>query len=136
MAANDIKAALYAKLTGDATLSGLLSAGDAVYDGIAPIESNFPYVIVQKMDGRPQYTFSQRAFDTHVFLVKGVTKGATARRAGEIAARIDALLTDGALTISGGSLLYCRREQDVDYPDHDGGDVFRHCGATYKLYVE
>lgn len=131
-----VKAALYSTLTGDSTLGALLSSGTAVYDALAPVEAVFPYVIFQKAAGTPAYTFAARAFEVEVFTIKGVTKGPSAVRAGQIADRIDTLLTDAALSITNGTLMYCRREADLDYPESSLGDVFRHCGGSYRLYVE
>ena len=53
-----------------------------------------------------------------------------------IAARVDWLLTNGTLSISGatgGDALYLRRESDVEYAETSDGEVYYHAGALYRL---
>jgi hypothetical protein len=41
---------------------------------------------------------------------------------------------DGAsLSISGSTLLYLRRQSDVEYPEVDNGVRYSHAGALYRL---
>jgi hypothetical protein len=66
-------------------------------------------------------------------MVKGVDRSDTADRADAIQSRLDTLLTDGALTISGASQMYLRRQSDIDYLEDDDGEVYRHAGSLYRL---
>jgi len=133
MIANEIKAALYLKLTGSAAITSLLSGTAAVYDSIAPNEATLPLVIFSKQDGRPVNRMGGVAYESHVYLVKGVTEGESAALAGSVAKAIDAALNNTTLTISGYTQMLCRRNGEVDYPESDEGRTIRHIGATYKI---
>ena len=48
-----------------------------------------------------------------MWTIKAVDRAESADDADDVVTRLDALLTDGALTISGASQLYLRRESDL-----------------------
>lgn len=130
--------AIYGKLAGDTTLTAMLgpaSVGQNIYYQQAPAGAAFPYVIFSKQSGTPTYSFQtgQSAYDSEVWLVKGVDQGSSADTVDAIASRVDTLLTDGALSISGRTQMYLRRESDVDYSEEDKGQLFRHAGALFRL---
>ena len=135
MSVSSVKAALNTKLRGDATLTGYLNAGTAsVYQNLAAQGDDAPYVIFQKQAGTPDYTFTGKAFDNDLYMVKAVTQGHSPALAGTIADRIDAVLTDGSLTISGGTHYYLRREADIDYTETGDGVTYHHIGASYRVW--
>ena len=84
----------------------------------------------------PKYTMAGRAYDDNIVLVKAVTDAPSAKTAGQIAERIDALLTDGSLTLTTGSLMVMRRQQDVEYSETADGRTYQHVGATYLIGVQ
>lgn len=131
---NPVRSALYTRLTGDTTLTGLLSATDAVFHQRAPQDAQTPYVIFQKTSGNPRYTFADH-LQYETWMVKGVARG-LGGRAEDIAARLDIVLTDAPIAPAGHDVLYLRRETDIDYPEDDGAETFRHVGATYRLITE
>lgn len=132
---NACKAAIYSKLTGDSTLTNLLASSTSVYEAVAPQEADAPYVIYFKSAGTPNYTFTD-SYEDQVYTIKGVTQGPSAKIAGQIAERIDAVLTDGALTLSGRSQMYLRRIGDVELVETDSGVRFNHSGGTYRLITQ
>lgn len=136
MNVNAVKAGLTSKLTGDATLTAMLASSTSVYDKVAPQGSALPYVIFQKQTGSPRYTMGGPAYDDNVYLVKAVAESPSAKVAGQIAERVDALLTDGSLTLTSGSLMVMRRQQDVEYAETADGRTFQHVGATYLIGVQ
>ncbi|MFH0980643.1 MAG: hypothetical protein V2A79_03780 [Planctomycetota bacterium] len=128
--------ALYAALTGDGTLTGKLSSAAAVYRRVAPPGAVCPYVMFAKQTGSDDYTFSQRAKSSMPYLVKAVDKSLSADNANDIADRIDVLLTDVALTVTGKTLMYLRRETHVEYDEHAaGGVVYQHVGGIFRIEV-
>jgi hypothetical protein len=132
---NALKTALTSRLAGDASLTSL-QGGTAVYDTQAPQGADAPFVIFQKVSAVPSYTMGQRAFDNTVVMVKSVTRGGSKALGGSVAERIDALLDDLPLTISGATNLYLRRQQDIDYQETDKGVPIHHIGATYSVWVQ
>lgn len=136
MNVNALKTGLYNKLTGDATLMGLLASATGVYDKQAPQGAALPYVIFQKQTGVPKYTMAGLAYDDSFFLVKAVTDSPSAQSAGVIAERIDTVLQDATLSLSTGSLMVLRRQQDVEYAETTDGRTYQHVGAMYLIGVQ
>lgn len=134
-----VRRALYGKLAGDGTLTGLLAApvagyAQSIYYQQAPQGARFPYVIFSKQSGLPRETFGlPSAFETDVWLVKGVDQSESADTAEAIQARLAALLNDANLSISGRQTMYLRRESDVDYDEVDDGEQYRHSGSLFRL---
>lgn len=138
-----IRRAIYGKLAGDTTLNGLL--GDpapgyskAIYYQIAPSGSEFPYVVFNKQAGTPMYVFrnGKPGYENEVWLVKAIDESRSADVAESVSARIDVLLGDASLTISGGSLMSLRRDSDVDYSELDSGVIYKHAGALYRVLAQ
>jgi hypothetical protein len=129
-------------MAGDGTLTGSLATPPAgysksIYYQVAPQGAAFPYVIFQKQSGTPFYAWSDLALDNELWLVKGVSQASadqdSADSADGIASRLDDLLTDGAISISGRDDRYLRRESDIDYSEVEDGVVYRHAGSLFRL---
>jgi hypothetical protein len=141
-----VRRTLYGKMAGDTTLTALLGSAaagysKAIYFQSAPAAAAFPYIIFSKQSSTPSYSFGGRNFDHDVWLIKGVAReGATgtdaANQADDIASRLDALLTDGTVNISGRDDRYLRRESDVEFSEIADGVLYRHSGSYYRLIYE
>jgi hypothetical protein len=137
-----IRRALYGKLAGDTTLNGMLGApasgySKAIYHDTAPDNASFPFIVFNKSSGVPTEAFGDPdALGTDVWQVKAIDRNTSADSAEAIAARVRDLLNDAALSISGASLLYLRRQSDIEYPEIQSGITYKHCGALYRLVVE
>jgi hypothetical protein len=131
-----VRAAIYTLLTADDTLTDLLSSSSAVYHEQAPKEAAFPLVIFNRQSGTRIYTFGGEAIRPEVWLVKAVTQSESASTAEAIDARLETLLDDAALSVTGSTLLYLRRDSDVSYPERDGQDFYRHVGGLYRLIYQ
>jgi hypothetical protein len=140
---NAIKRAVYGKLSGDTALTNIMAAAGsvpapgftkAIYYQVAPESATFPYVLFNKQSGVPTEAFNDpSAYDTDLWLVKGVDRSTSADTAEAIGDRIQTLLNDGTLSISGGALLYLRRQSDVDYGEVSEGVQYHHSGSLYRL---
>jgi hypothetical protein len=135
-----IRRALFGKMSGDTTLNNLLHAPPAGYTKSifyqeAPNKAGLPYVIFNQQSGTPAYGFaSTTVMDNEIWLIKGVDRNESADTADSIAERLDALLTDGVLSISGKTQLYLRRESDLpSYSETVDGVRYIHSGALFRL---
>lgn len=136
-----IRRALYGKMAGDSTLTNLLASppsgfSKSIYFELAPEGAGFPFVTFAKQSSVPAYALKQRAYDNELWLVKAVDRSSTADTADAIASRLDALLTDGTISISGRTELYLRRETDTEYLEVVEGDRVYHTGSSYRLMFE
>lgn len=136
-----VRRALYGKMAGDGTLTGLLASPPSgftksIYFELAPEGAPYPFVVFSKQASTPRYALKQRAYDNEIWLVKGVDKATSADGADAISARLDVLLTDGAISISGRTELYLRRESDTEYSEVIDGERIIHSGSSYRLIFE
>lgn len=137
-----IRRAIYGKLAGDTTLTGMLASPPSGYSKniwyqSAPEGTSFPYVILSKSSGVPTEAFHDpSAYETDVWQIKAVDRNTTADTAEAISARVQTLLNDANLSISGSTLLALRRQSDLDYLEVTDGDEYRHCGSLYRLVYD
>lgn len=141
-----IRRALYGRLSGDTTLTGMLGTpaanySQSIYYGQAPEKAGFPYVIFNKQSGVPTDTFTDAgAFETDVWLVKGIDRGQerlpSADNVEQIQQRLIDLLNDAPLSISGNSLMMLRRQSDVDYVEVSGEETYRHSGSLFRVMFQ
>jgi hypothetical protein len=130
---------IYGKLAGDTTLNGLLATPPAgyaksIYYQQAPDTATYPFLIFQKQAGNPIEAFGDpSALETDVWMVKAIDRSTSADTAEAIQARVAALLNDAALSISGATALYLRRQSDVEYPEVDDGVRYVHAGSLFRL---
>lgn len=141
-----VRRALYGKMAADVTLVALLGPppsgfSKGIYYQAAPDGAEPPYIIFNKQSGTPRYAIGERLYDNEIWLIKAIDRDdtpgkASADTADAIASRLDVLLTDGTISISGATQLYLRRESDVEYPETVDGVTYHHAGANFRLIYE
>jgi hypothetical protein len=101
----------------------------------APPTAPLPAVVFSKTaPSGPDYTLAGAWARTATYNVKAITEGHSKVLAGSISAQLDAALTDAGFPVAGGTLIYCRRVEDIDYPEQaPGGRRFNHVGGVYRL---
>lgn len=125
--------ALIAKLGADATLLGHCPNG--VYWEEAPPGAT-RFVIVSLVDAVDEPQFGGRAYEDAVYLVKAVALSTAGANIQAAAARIDALLEDGTLTVSGYTYMAMHREARVRMTEVDDDDPslrWYHRGGHYRV---
>jgi Protein of unknown function (DUF3168) len=134
---DSFRSAVFAKLNSDSTLTSLLATTSSIYHIRAPLDAAFPYIIIQKQAGAPVWSFAGPPMNNQLWMFKGVDRAASAGRAEDIAKRMDVVLTDAALTLTDGTLLYLRRETDIDYPEEGDPDFIVHnVGGSYRVVID
>lgn len=130
--------ALIAKLLGDATLMALTP--DGVYmDEANPRAQRF--VIVSLVNERASMVFEGRAIEDTLYSVKAVILVASGGNARAAAARIDELLDEGTLSVSGYGFMAVFRDDDdgrIRYTEIDAADKetrWQHRGGRYRVQV-
>jgi hypothetical protein len=68
-----------------------------------------------------------------VWLVKAVDRSPSASTAEDLADEILDALDNAALSLTDGTVLFCRRETALSYTEQDGADLWRHVGGYYRL---
>jgi len=135
---SDIDAALLAKLGSDATLLALMPNG--VHRDF-PTEKLTRFVVVSLVEHHDDRTFSGRASESALYLVKAVGLSAPNQpqpNMRDAAARIDALLEGGTLTVAGYELLAMYREERISTAEPDDLDPqvrWYHRGGQYRIVM-
>lgn len=134
---NPVRAAIYTRLTSDATLMALLSGSDAVVHGVAPAEVLSPYVVIQALSDTPMWQFNGASIENDVWFVRAVHRATSASVAEDICARAAVVLTDAPLSVAGRDLLGIWRESGPQaYPEVEAGETHWHCLSTYRVVTE
>ena len=129
---NAVESALYDLLKVDAPLLVLLGGSVKIYNHLAPRAATPPWVIISQQSGREENRTPRREmlFD---YQVKGVATSLFT--AGQIADRIDIVLHDATLSVSGWDTAYwIRRNITLRYIDTtESGEITGHAGAVHKI---
>lgn len=131
-----LETTLYTTLSGDTTLASKVPGG--VHNTVAPGGAGYPQLIFQKVSGSDEYTWSQRIRRRFLYQVRVIDAGGPDKDGLlEALDRVDALLTDGTLTMTGGgAVIYCRRAGDLpDAAERVDGELYLQVGATYRIEV-
>lgn len=129
---SEIDAAIVAKLVNDAPLMALMT--DGVYFDIAA-KSKTKFVIVSLLSALDVGMFRGRAYETPIYLVKAVALSTTGADVKAAAARIDALLEQGTMSVTGYGLLAMHRTERVRYTevDQENDNRWQHRGGMYEV---
>lgn len=130
---SDVDAAVIAKLVGDATLMAILT--DGVYVDVAS-SGKTKFCLVSQIAHEDDYVFDGRIWEKFLYLIKAVAQQTSGADVKTAAARIDVLLQDVALTISGYGHLLTRRVERVRYTEVDdvNNDLrWQHRGGRYEV---
>jgi hypothetical protein len=134
-----VEDALMELLRTDATLRGICP--DGVWWDSSDVKSK-RYVIVSLVDHSDVAAFSEdgqcRAWEDYLFLVKAVVLNSSGSSVGAAAARIDALLNDQPLTVTGFNSMAMFRENRVRNTEQDGENTairWLHRGGRYRVQV-
>jgi hypothetical protein len=140
---SDIDAALVSKLGADAALLNLMKNG--VYVDQAPPGSE-RFVIISLVEEVDDRQFGGRSHEDALYLVKAVALSTATPPVGasisadakSAAARIDALLEGGTLTVAGYTLMALHRESRIRITEVDDVDPairWFHRGGQYRLVM-
>lgn len=126
----EVQTAIYSRLTGDPTLSGLV--GGRIFDDI-PQGSDFPYVRLGDEnttdDGGKDYVANQRAISVEVF-----SRYAGSSEAKRVMSAVYDLLHEQGLTVSGQQVVLMRHEfSSPVFMDPDG--LSRHGSMRFRLFT-
>lgn len=142
---NQLEQGIYAALTSpNIAGTGLAVVPTGVHYGKAPHGAETPVIVFQKQAGTREFTFAlQPAWREFLYVVKCVCDGAGAAP-GSISPRkladqvLDAVTTrlESGVTVTGHTVMLCRREGDLDYIEDVGGESYHHVGGIFRVLVD
>ncbi len=142
MSLANLKAGIRNALKDDVTLkSAAGTSTDFVFDKIAPAAAVYPFIIVHVQAWEDEYTLSARAYIGYTVEItcwdterSGALDSATAT---SMADRIDALLTNQAIAVTGKTVRYIRRVSGADALEYDDeGTGYIGISAIYAIELQ
>lgn len=94
-------------------------------------------VIVSLVIHQDTYTMRERAYETFLLLVKAVERSTDPAGVNAAAARIEALLHDAVIAVTGYRKVVIRRMEHVSYAevDEDRDEHWQHAGGRYEIWA-
>ena len=112
-------------------------ATGGVYNSLAPQTAEFPYVVFQAISKVDDYwAYASGRGGNALYMVKAISQSPWPKAASDIDTQIDSVMQDASLSITGFSLLSCRREYDVYYVEDANGATFQHVGGLYRIIAD
>lgn len=134
--------ALFSVLDADRQSAAAGSLGTLGVTGVfrrrkpANVAADEPYLVFLLMADTDDYTLGARTHRRHPYFIECIDEGNSGNRANDILARVDTLLNDAALSISGRSTMYLRREQTIERDEVVSGTTFQRVGAMYSWWSQ
>lgn len=136
MSATAVPDAIFARLSTDDALGGLLSKPDAIFPKVAPEGTRFPYVVFRQMPGIKEHGFGASAAHNQMWFVGAVDRSGDPGVAEAIDRRCEELLDKARLELDGAYLIGLFRESDVPDMEIDGGELVVPAGGIYRIWFE
>jgi len=119
----------------------MAAATGGMYQGLAPIDTIAPFVIVSQQVGTDVLTMNATRLFVHILLqIKALGPsgpGGNYAALVTIADRIDALFKRvGPVPLSSGGVLACWREQALAYNELVNGQPWSHLGGLYHIELQ
>ena len=111
-------------------------ATGGVYNGIAPMDTTPPYVVFQAMSKVDEYWSYTGRGGNAIYMVKAIDRSPWPKSAGDIDTQVDSVLQDASLSITGHTLLWCGREEDIYLAEDQGGVIYQHVGGLYRIRAD
>ena len=111
-------------------------ATGGVFNGVAPQGIDPPIVVFQAMSKVDDYFAYTGRGAAAVYMVKAISRSPWPKEAGDIDTQIDSAMQDASLSITGYSLLMCRRESDIYLVEDQGGVIYQHIGGLYRILAD
>jgi len=137
MSLGNLKAGLKTLLMADDTLMALCGdATDPIHDKVAYDEAAYPLIILKVGPFEDEYTLGQRRATGYEVALICFDTGMNSADITSMADRIDTLLTDGALAVSGKTVTYCRRTGGDDDAEMDDTQTYVRIQSNFRIEVQ
>ena len=129
----NLDSAVYEKLNIAAVTN---EAVGGVFNQMAPEGTQTPFVVFQAMSKVDDYYSYTGRGGTAVYMVKVIDESGWPKTASNIDTQIDSAMQNASLSITGHSLLECRRESDLYLVENADGRTFQHIGGLYRIEAD
>ena len=124
---------LKARLSASSALAAVV--GTRIYSEIGPGKASYPLVVFKCQGGQDVDTMpGVSLFLDEIYAVKAICTGNSYGPIEAAAAAIQTALQNVTGAVSGGTVLRCQRIAPLKYAELADGVVYRHLGATYRIF--
>lgn len=126
---------LYEKLSGDATLTGLV--GSRIYADVAPKVATYPFILFSLVNGTPTRGVGPAViwFD-ELWQVAAVDDGRGYETCGEIIDRVRAVLDASSGTLDDGTVVACMEVGYFRFSAVEHGVVYKTLGLEFRVFSQ
>ena len=111
-------------------------ATGGVFNGIAPQGTEPPFVVFSAMSKTDDYFAYTERGGQAVYMIKAIDRSPWPKSAGDIDTQIDSVMQDASLSITGHTLIECRRESDIYLVEDLDGVTYQHVGGLDRINAE
>lgn len=111
-------------------------ATGGVFNSLAPQGIAPPFIVFQAMSKVDDYFAYTGRGGQAIYMVKVISRSPWPKEGGDIDTQIDSVMQDASLSITGHTLLSCRRESDIYFTEDQAGVTFQHVGGTYRIIAD
>ena len=111
-------------------------ATGGVFNGVAPQGTEPPFVVFQAMSKVDDYYAYTERGGSAIYMVKAIDRSIWPKTAGDIDTQIDSVMQDASLSITGHTLISCRRKEDIYLVEDTGGVTYQHVGGLYRILAD
>ena len=111
-------------------------ATGGVFNGIAPQGTEPPFVVFSAMSTTDDYFAYTERGGQAVYMIKAIDRSPWPKSAGDIDTQIDSVMQDASLSITGHTLIECRRESDIYLVEDLDGVTYQHVGGLYRIIAD
>ena len=129
----NLDSAVYEKLNIAAVTN---EAVGGVLNQMAPEGTQTPFVVFQAMSKVGDYWSYTGRGGSAVYMIKVIDESRWPKAASDIDTQIDSAMQNASLSITGHSLLECRRESDIYLVEDAEGRTFQHIGGLYRIEAD
>jgi len=128
---------IYTKLSASTALTALV--GNRIYSELAISKPGevivYPHVVFMWGGGQDAKVMAGKSlFLDEIYTVKIVGVGNNYNNIEAGAEAIQTALHNQRGVVTGGQVLLCQRQAPVKFVEVDGGKIYRHLGATYRIF--
>lgn len=129
---------LYATLSADPTLQGLIGNPARIYNAQAPTNTVYPMVVFQMLASPDVLAVGgNRVMTRSVYVVKAVDRSGSFATCKAIAKQIEALIGNKTGSTTDTSILSCVREAAFELTDTDeAGNTYRQLGGRFQIQAQ
>ena len=111
-------------------------ATGGVFNGVAPQGTEPPFIVFSALSKTDDYFAYTERGGQAIYMVKAIDRSPWPKSAGDIDTQVDSVMQNASLSITGHTLIECRRESDIYLTEDLDGVTYQHVGGLYRIIAD